>query len=68
MYLATMSLVMNNPDFKELHSNNVSVKKMEKMKSIMKLINKFARILVGMARKNESYKPDKVHPITQLAA
>jgi transposase len=68
LYLATMSLVMNNPDFKELHSNNVSVKKMKKMKSIMKLINKFARILVGMARKNESYKSDKVHPITQLAA
>ncbi|WP_028390633.1 IS110 family RNA-guided transposase [Bacillus cihuensis] len=68
LYLATMSLVMNNPDFKELHSNNVHVKKMKKMKSIMKLINKFARILVGMARKNESYRPDEVHPITPLAA
>lgn len=68
LYLATMSLVMNNPDFKELHSNNVKVKKMKKMKSIMKLINKFARILVGMARKNESYHSDKVKPLISLAA
>jgi transposase len=68
LYLATMSLVMNNNDFKELHSNNVKVKKMKKMKSIMKLINKFARILVGMARKNESYHSDKVKPLISLAA
>ncbi|MCM3571504.1 IS110 family transposase [Neobacillus mesonae] len=68
LYLATMSLVMNNPDFKELHSNNVNEKKMKKMKSIMKLINKFARILVGMARKNESYNSDKVKPLIQMAA
>jgi transposase len=68
LYLATMSLVMNNPDFKELHSNNVNLKKMKKMKSIMKLINKFARILVGMARKNESYCSDKVKPLISLAA
>jgi transposase len=68
LYLATMSLVMNNPDFKELHSNNVNVKKMKKMKSIMKLINKFARILVGMARKNESYCSDKVKPLISMAA
>ncbi len=27
LYLATMSLVMNNPEFKELHTNNVNVKK-----------------------------------------
>ena len=67
LYLATMSLVMNNPEFKELHSSNVNVKKMKKMKSIMKLINKFARILVGMARNNESYRPTKVQPIIPLA-
>jgi transposase len=68
LYLATMSLVMNNPDFKELHANNVKLKKMKKMKSIMKLINKLARVLVGMARKNESYRPFKVLPLTPLAA
>ncbi len=68
LYLASMSLVMNNPEFKELHSSNVNVKKMKKMKSIMKLINKFARILVGMARNNESYSPNKVQPLTPLAA
>ncbi|WP_035446485.1 transposase, partial [Bacillus sp. UNC41MFS5] len=68
LYLTTMSLVMNNPDFKELHSNNVNVKKMKKMKSIMKLINKFARILVGLAKKNDSYRSDKVQPVTLIAA
>ena len=59
---------MNNPEFKELHSSNVNVKKIKKMKSIMKLINKFARILVGMARNNESYSPNKVQPLIPLAA
>jgi transposase len=67
LYLATMSLVMNNPDFKELHVNNVNVKKMKKMKSIMKLVHKLARVLVGMARKNESYRPEKVQPIPMAA-
>jgi transposase len=68
LYLATMSLVMNNPDFKELHANNVKVKKMKKMKSIMKLIHKLARVLVGMARKNDSYRPEKIQPIMLIAA
>jgi transposase len=68
LYLATMSLVMNNPDFKELHANNVNVKKMKKMKSIMKLIHKLARVLVGMARKNDSYRSEKVQQITSMAA
>ncbi|WP_338452496.1 IS110 family transposase [Niallia oryzisoli] len=68
LYLATMSLVMNTPDFKELHANNVKVKKMKKMKSIMKLIHKLARVLVGMARKNDSYRPEKVQPIMSIAA
>jgi len=30
------------------------------MKSIMKLCGKLARILVGLARNNQAYKPDKV--------
>jgi transposase len=68
LYLATMSLVMNNPDFKKLHANNVKVKKLKKMKSIMKLIHKFARILVGMARNNQSFQPSKIQPVTPIAA
>ncbi|WP_010647460.1 IS110 family transposase [Oceanobacillus massiliensis] len=68
LYLATMSLVANNPEFKELHAYNVQVKKMKKMKSIMKLIGKFARILVGIARNNEPYCPEKVQPLTSVAA
>lgn len=50
LFLATMSLVMNNPEFKALHSNNVKLKKIKKMKSIMKLCGKLARVLVGIAR------------------
>ncbi|MEH7503808.1 IS110 family transposase [Neobacillus drentensis] len=68
LYLATMSLVMNNPEFKALHAHNVKVKKIRKMKSIMKLIGKLARIFVGITRRNESYCPDKLQPLLPLAA
>lgn len=68
LYLATMSLVMNNSEFKALHSHNVKVKKMKKMKSIMKLIGKLARIFVGISRRNETYCPDKLQPLSPLAA
>ncbi|MGG3476763.1 IS110 family transposase [Peribacillus frigoritolerans] len=68
LYLATMSLVMNNTEFQAIHSPNVKVKKMKKMKSIMKLVGKLARIFVGIARRNESYCADKVQPITELVA
>lgn len=68
LYLTTMSLVVNNPEFKAIHTHNVKVKKMKKMKSIMKLIGKLARIFVGMARRNESYIAEKIQTPTPLAA
>ncbi|MGE7765780.1 IS110 family transposase [Peribacillus sp. NPDC096540] len=68
LFLATMSLVMNNPEFKALHSNNVKVKKIKKMKSIMKLCGKLARVLVGITRNGSVYKPEMVFPLEQLAA
>lgn len=68
LYLATMSLVMNNPEFKAIHAHNVKVKKMKKMKSIMKLIGKLARIFIGIAKRNESYNPEKLIPLSPLAA
>src|SRR6476620_8992621 len=68
LFLATMSLVMNNPEFKALHSNNVKVKKIKKMKSIMKLFGKLARVFVGIAKRNESYSPEKLQPFSALAA
>ncbi|WP_260402103.1 transposase [Peribacillus simplex] len=68
LFLATMSLVMNNPEFKALHSNNVKVKKIKKMKSIMKLCGKLARVLVGIARNGSAYKPEMIFPFEQLAA
>ncbi|NRG32530.1 IS110 family transposase [Niallia circulans] len=68
LYLATMSLVMNNPEFKAVHFYNVKVKKIKRMKSIMKLIGKLARIFVGIARRNETYCPQKIQESIPLAA
>ncbi|MFD4932099.1 IS110 family transposase, partial [Peribacillus butanolivorans] len=48
--------------------NNVKVKKIKKMKSIMKLCGKLARVLVGIARNGSVYKPEMVFPLEQLAA
>lgn len=59
---------MNNPEFQAIHSQNVKVKKMKKMKSIMKLIGKLARIFVGISKRNESYCPDKLKPLSPIAA
>ena len=41
---------------------------MKKMKSIMKLIGKLARVFVGIAHSNESYCPEKIQPLSPLAA
>jgi transposase len=68
LFIATMSLVINNPEFKAIHATNVKVKKIKKMRSIMKLCGKFARLLVGMARNGLEYIPEKVLPVAQVAA
>ncbi|MCY9696416.1 IS110 family transposase [Paenibacillus alginolyticus] len=60
LYLITMCMVMTNKEFKALHQHNVQVKKLKKMKSIMKLCGKLARLLVGLARSEEAYNPVKV--------
>jgi transposase len=62
LYLMTMCMVMTNPDVKALHHHNVEVKKLKKMKSIMKLCGKVARMLVGLAKSNEAYSSAKVFP------
>jgi transposase len=68
LFMATIGLVTNNTEFKALHSTNVKIKKMKKIKSIIKLCGKLARILVGMARNGLEYTPKKVFPIIQEAA
>jgi len=68
LFLATMSLVANNTEFKALHTQNFKVKKMRKMKSIMKLVGKLARIFVGISRRNESYCADKLKPLSPMEA
>lgn len=60
LYLITMCMVMTNKEFKALHQHNVQVKKLKRMKSIMKLCGKLARLLVGLARNVEAYNPNKV--------
>ncbi|MEK5490727.1 IS110 family transposase [Paenibacillus sp. FSL R7-0297] len=67
IFMMTLSLTANNPEFKAIHAYNVQVKKMKKMRSLMKLCGKLARILVGMARSSEAYNPHKTMPL-QLAA
>jgi transposase len=67
LFMATMSLLMNNCEFKAMHEHNVSMKKMKKMKSVMKLCGKLARILVGMARNGSAYIPQKTLPLAQAA-
>ncbi|WP_274648988.1 IS110 family transposase [Paenibacillus humicola] len=67
IFMMTISLVANNPEFKALHARNVQVKKMKKMRSIMKLCGKLARILVGMARRGEAYDPHKTMPMLLAA-
>ncbi|MDF2651512.1 MAG: transposase, partial [Paenibacillus sp.] len=67
LFMATMSLLMNNSEFKTMHKHNVSMKKMKKMKSVMKLCGKLARFLVGMARSGSAYIPQKTLPLTQAA-
>lgn len=62
LYLMTMCMVMTNPDVRALHHYNVDVKKLKKMKSIMKLCGKVARILVGLAKSSEAYRSAKVFP------
>lgn len=59
-YIITMSIVMNNSKFMALHQFNDQVKKLNKMKSIMKLCGKLARLLVGLVRSDEGYNPGRL--------
>ncbi len=60
LYYAVIYLIAQNPTFQALHAHNVHVKKMAKMKSVMKLIGKLARILVTLCHQNARFMPDKV--------
>jgi transposase len=62
LYLMTMCMVMTNPEVRALHRYNVEEKKLKKMKSIMKLCGKVARMLVGLAKSSEVYDSSKVFP------
>src|SRR5699024_10671395 len=68
LFLATMSLGVNNHELKVRHAHNHKVKNRKQMKSIKKQIGRLARILAGIARNNEHYCPEKEQPITSTAA
>lgn len=54
LFLGVVSLVRQHPDFKQWHEHNQQ-RGLTKMKSIMKLIGKLARIVVGMVQRGERY-------------
>jgi len=58
----TMSMVMTNPEIRASHHYNVEEKNLKKMKSIMKLCGKVARLLVGLAKSSEAYDPTRIFP------
>ncbi|KEQ22081.1 IS110 family transposase, partial [Paenibacillus tyrfis] len=60
LFLTVLHLVAVNPEFKALHEHNKHVKKMKGMQSLMKLCGKLARILVALAKDNQTYLPEKV--------
>ncbi len=62
LYLMTMCMVMTNPEVRASHRYNVEEKKLKKMKSIMKLCGKVARMLVALAKNSTTYDPVKVSP------
>lgn len=60
LYLGTVSLVANNPQFRAWHEQNVQAKKMKKHRSLFKLIGKLARIIVGMIKRGEGFQIETV--------
>jgi transposase len=68
LYLATITLVGTNPVFRQMHENNVQVKKMKKQQSIIKLLGKLARILIGIVQRGEPFSPEKARPVFTEAA
>jgi transposase len=64
LYLAMLQLVRHHADFRRWHERNLQ-KGMSKQKSIFKLMGKLARMVVGMVRKGEMYRPGEQ---SQMAA
>lgn len=67
LFLAVLSLVTNNPAFKQWHEHNVKIRKIKNMHSIFKLIGKLARILVAMAHKGEPFDAQKAASFSEVA-
>lgn len=59
--LAVTQMLSYDSVFQQLHTENVSIRRMTKMQSIMKLIGKLARMLVAMARDAQPFIEEKLH-------
>ncbi|GAX89205.1 IS110 family transposase [Effusibacillus lacus] len=68
LYLAVLGLVGNNPVFQKWHEHNVTVKHMKKNRSIVKLIGKLTRILIGMVQNGETFCSEKASMALATAA
>lgn len=62
LFLAVIHLLKHSPTFREWHRHNVETKGMKKMESVIKLIEKLARILVAMSRKDEVFTAKVANP------
>jgi len=68
LYLAVIGLVANHASFKRWHTHNVDTLKMKKQRSIFKLIGKLARILVALARNQETFEDSRANALIPNAA
>jgi transposase len=57
LFFTVIHLIGTNPAFGAWHEENVQVKRMTPMRSVMKLIRKLARLLVAMARTGQPFQP-----------
>ncbi|BBH24057.1 hypothetical protein Back11_54020 [Paenibacillus baekrokdamisoli] len=65
--MATMALIMNDESFKRQYEVDVKTKSMKPMRSVMKLCDKLARLLVAMAQSGKAYEPDRALSVKQAA-
>jgi hypothetical protein len=62
----TMSMVMTNPEIRAAHRYNVEEKKLKKMKSIMKLCGKVARMLVASGKEQFIIRTNQGIPTSSI--
>jgi transposase len=67
LYLTVVGLVQNHSAFKRWHKHNVKTLRMRKGRSILKLVGKLSRLLVGIAHSGETFD-ERRHPLQPISA